>query len=230
MDGADRVIIDGMSLTKPASLSGLAKESLRARIITGEISAGKIYSVPSLAAAFGVSATPVREALVELASDGLVEVVPNQGFRVVELSEEDLDHIFQVRLMLEVPGLVEVARLSLGPDELAEFVGLAQDIERFAAQGDTVGYLGADRAFHLGLLSKLGNGRLVAIVTQLRDQARLYGLRLLIERGELMDSAHEHSKLVEAILRRDLKAVRTMSRYHMEHTRGIWAHANEGAR
>lgn len=217
-----------MSLAKPASLSELAKGSLRARIITGEIAAGKIYSVPSLAAAFGVSATPVREALVELASDGLVEVVANQGFRVVELSKEDLDHIFQVRVMLEVPAMVEVARSSPSSAELSEYARLAQDIERFAGEGESVGYLGADRAFHLGLISKLGNERLVQIVAELRDQARLYGLRLLIERGELMDSAHEHAELVDAISRRDLKAVRTISRYHIEHTRDIWAHANEG--
>lgn len=219
---------EGMSLTKPTSLSALAKESLRARIISGEMRANHIYSVPSLAAAFGVSATPVREALLELASEGLMEAVPNQGFRVVQLSEKDLDHIFEIRVMLEVPGLVQVARGGLSPADLRRYAGLAAEIERYAAAGETVGYLRADRAFHLGLLAMLGNERLVSMVAELRDQARLYGLGLLIERGELLDSAREHSQVVDAVARHDLEAVESLTRYHMEHTRGIWAQATEG--
>jgi DNA-binding GntR family transcriptional regulator len=214
-------------LSKSSSLSALAKEALRARIITGEIEADQIYSVPSLAAAFKVSATPVREAMVELVSEGLVEVVPNQGFRVVHLTDHDLDEIFQIRLMLEVPAMVEVARGTISRSDSEHYTRLAEKIERCAEAEDEVGFLVADRSFHLGLLGTLHNERLVDIVSSLRDQARLYGVPDLAKRGELQQSAREHTDLIAAITSHDPIAVARLAHHHIEHTRGIWANVTE---
>jgi DNA-binding GntR family transcriptional regulator len=219
----------GQDLVRPSTLSSLAKESIRMRIVTGEIEAGEIYSAPALAAVLGVSATPIREAMLELTADGLVEAVPNRGFRVVELSQHDLDEIFELRLMLEVPAAEESARRGITPGDHDRFLELAELIEKRAEDGDTVGFLAADRDFHLGLLATLGNSRLVDIVSRLRDQARLYGLPMLAQRGELRESAREHRELLEAICRRDAGAVTAVATHHLEHTRGIWAGIAESA-
>jgi DNA-binding GntR family transcriptional regulator len=216
-------------LVRPSTLSFLAKESIRLRIVTGEIAAGEIYSAPALAAVLGVSATPVREAMLELATDGLVEVVPNRGFRVVEPSQHDLDEIFQLRLMLEVPAAEQAARRGITAADHACFLEMAKLIEKRAQEGDMVGFLAADRDFHLGLLGTLDNSRLVDIVSRLRDQARLYGLPMLAQRGELRESAREHRELLEAICRRDTVAVAAVATHHLEHTRGIWAGIAETA-
>jgi DNA-binding GntR family transcriptional regulator len=217
----------GGSLSKPSTLSAQAKEVIRARIITGEIGADQIYSVPSLAAAFGVSATPVREAMVELVRDGLVEVVPNQGFRVVQLTDHDLDEIFQVRLFLEVQGMVAVASGAIDQRHEAQYEKLALQIEECAAADDEVGFLRTDRAFHLGLLGILGNDRLVDIVAGLRDQARLYGVPTLGRRGQLAHSAHEHREILHALVAHDIELVASLAQQHIEHTRGIWANRTE---
>jgi DNA-binding GntR family transcriptional regulator len=219
----------GQDLVRPSTLSSMAKESIRVRIVTGEIAAGEIYSAPALAAVLGVSATPVREAMLELTADGLVEVVPNRGFRVVEPSQHDLDEIFELRLMLEVPAAERAARRAIGGDDQARLLELAMLIEKRAEEGDTVGFLAADRDFHLGLLGVLGNSRLVEIVSRLRDQARLYGLPMLAQRGELRESAQEHRALLEAICRQDAAAVSAIATHHLEHTRGIWAGIAETA-
>lgn len=219
----------GQDLVRPSTLSSMAKESIRVRIVTGEIAAGEIYSAPALAAVLGVSATPVREAMLELAADGLVEVVPNRGFRVVEPSQHDLDEIFELRLMLEVPAAERAARRGISGADQARLLELAMLIEKRAEEGDTVGFLAADRDFHLGLLGVLGNSRLVEIVSRLRDQARLYGLPMLAQRGELRESAQEHRALLEAICRQDAAAVSAIATHHLEHTRGIWAGIAETA-
>jgi DNA-binding GntR family transcriptional regulator len=219
----------GQDLVRPSTLSSLAKESIRMRIVTGEIAAGEIYSAPALAAVLGVSATPIREAMLELTADGLVEAVPNRGFRVVELSQHDLDEIFQLRLMLEVPAAAQSARRGISAADQARFLDMAELIEKRAQDGDTVGFLAADRDFHLGLIGTLGNSRLVDIVSRLRDQARLYGLPMLAQRGELRESAREHRELLEAICRQDAAAVTAVATHHMEHTRGIWAGIAESA-
>src|SRR5712691_6378820 len=219
----------GQDLVRPSTLSSLAKESIRVRIVTGEIAAGQIYSAPALAAVLGVSATPVREALLDLSADGLVEVVPNRGFRVVEPSQHDLDEIFELRLMLEVPAAERAARRGISEQDRARFLDMAKLIEQRAEEGDTVGFLAADRDFHLGLIGTLGNSRLVDIVSRLRDQARLYGLPMLAQRGELRESAREHRDMLEAICRRDAGAVTAVATHHLEHTRGIWAGIAETA-
>jgi DNA-binding GntR family transcriptional regulator len=219
----------GQDLVRPSTLSSMAKESIRVRIVTGEIAAGEIYSAPALAAVLGVSATPVREAMLELTADGLVEVVPNRGFRVVEPSQHDLDEIFELRLMLEVPAAERAARRGISAADQARLLELAMLIEKRAEEGDTVGFLAADRDFHLGLLGVLGNSRLVEIVSRLRDQARLYGLPMLAQRGELRESAQEHRALLEAICRQDAAAVSAIATHHLEHTRGIWAGIAETA-
>jgi DNA-binding GntR family transcriptional regulator len=217
----------GGELVRPSSLSALAKGSIRTRIIAGEISAGRIYSVPSLAEALGVSVTPVREAMLDLAAEGLVEAVPNRGFRVVELSQHDLDEILELRLMLEVPATAAIAGLPFSPEDIEAHLELVKVIEARAQAGDTAGFLEADRDFHLSLLSALGNERLVEMVSRLRDQTRLYGVELLAREGQLEASAHEHRDLIEAIRRGDADAVRTLVTRHLRHTRGIWAGVSE---
>jgi DNA-binding GntR family transcriptional regulator len=219
----------GQDLVRPSTLSSLAKESIRMRIVTGEIAAGEIYSAPALAAVLGVSATPIREAMLDLTADGLVEAVPNRGFRVVELSQHDLDEIFELRLLLEVPAAEESARRGITAADQARFQELAELIDKRAQDGDTVGFLAADRDFHLGLIATLGNSRLVDIVSRLRDQARLYGLPMLAQRGELRESAREHRELLEAICRQDAATVAAVATHHLEQTRGIWVGVDESA-
>jgi DNA-binding GntR family transcriptional regulator len=210
-------------LVRPSTLTSMAKESIRVRIVTGEITAGKIHSVPALAGVLGVSATPVREAMLELAADGLVEAVPNRGFRVVELSPHDLDEIFQVRLLLEVPAMERVAERGLSAADRTRFAEMVTLIEERALDGDAIGFLAADRDFHLGLMSLLGNSRLVEIVSRLRDQARLYGLLSLAQRGELRESAQEHGEILDAVCDKQIAKVAAVTGHHLEQTRGLWA-------
>ena len=83
--------------------------SLRAALVSGRMVPGTTYSIPVLADQFGVSATPVREAMLDLVSEGIMAAVPNKGFRVVALSDTDLDEITALRRLLEVPTVVSLA-------------------------------------------------------------------------------------------------------------------------
>jgi DNA-binding GntR family transcriptional regulator len=214
-------------LVRPSTLSALAKDAILIRIVTGEIAAGGVYSAPVLAGVLGVSVTPVREALLELAAVGLVEAVPNKGYRIVELTQDDLDEILEVRLLLEVPAMAQVARRGTAAGQMPRFRVLADDIDRHAEHGDVPSFLESDREFHLGLLESLGNGRLTEIVSRLRYQARLYGLAELAERGELKESAQEHGRLLDAISADDPAAAAAIMTHHLQHTRGIWAGKSE---
>lgn len=204
------------------SLREQVAQALRAALITGEMRPGVVYSAPVLAAQFGVSATPVREAMLDLAKEGLVEAVRNKGFRVTELSDRDLDELTEIRQLIEVP---MVARLA-GEERAEEFERLrpvAEEIVSAAERGDLLAYVDADLRFHVELLSLAGNVHLVQVVRDLRNRARLYGLSQLAERGTLGDSAREHLTLLDALKRGEAEAVGQIMKEHIGHVRGIWA-------
>ena len=204
------------------SLREQALDVVRQALVSGEIKPGDIYSAAALAERLGVSNSPVREAMLTLVHEGLMEAVPNRGFRVVPLSNVDLDEVYQLRLLLEVPAMVQLTERGIAA-ERGRLTALAEDIERAAADRDVIRFLETDRAFHLELLGLLGNRRLVSIVANLRDQTRLYGLKALAQQDKLGASAAEHRRLLAAIAAGHTEAVDRLTRAHLEHTRREWA-------
>jgi DNA-binding GntR family transcriptional regulator len=202
------------------------RRGLEAALVAGELRPGELYSAPSLGERFGVSATPVREAMLALAKDGFVVAERNRGFRVVEMSETDLDEISQIRLLLEVPSTVEVARI-ISPEVLERLAEIADEIVAAAAHGDLIEYLDSDRRFHVELISQLSNARLTELVDRLRRQTRLFGLGKLVETGRLVASAAEHHELLEAMRAGDGAATERVIRSHIKHVRGLWVGREE---
>jgi len=143
-----------------------------------------------------------------------VEPLRNRGFRVAEMSDEDLDNIAQIRLLIEVPTISQVASL-LTPARFEELAVAAGAIERAAADGDVLQYLDADRRFHVELISAIGNARLTDLVERLRRQARLFGLKDLAKAGRLMASAREHRALLDALRVQDFQAAENLMRAHI---------------
>ncbi|MET9836167.1 GntR family transcriptional regulator, partial [Streptomyces sp. NPDC006385] len=182
---------------KSVSLREQAREAVRTQIVLGQIEPGQVESVINVAAALGVSVTPVREAIMDLANLGMVEIIRNRGFRVPVLTDHDLDEIFRIRTMLEAPAMADVVE-ALDGASVPQFRRLAEEITDAAREGDLTAFLDLDRQFHLGLLELLGNRRLVAMVGQLRDQARMQGLQKLADQGELTQSGEEHIAIVDA--------------------------------
>ena len=204
------------------SLREQVSHALRAALVAGELRPGVVYSAPVLAAGFGVSATPVREAMLDLAKEGLVEVVRNKGFRVTELSEADLDQFTEIRALIEVPVVTGLARTAALPD-LRALRPAAEAIVAAAEARDLIAYVEADQAFHLSLLGLSGNPHLVSVVSDLRNRSRLYGLPSLADAGVLAASAEEHVQLVDALVARDAAAVEELMRTHLTHVRSLWA-------
>ncbi|MFJ7077180.1 GntR family transcriptional regulator [Streptomyces sp. NPDC098781] len=197
-------------------------DALRAALIAGELLPGEVYSAPTLAARFGVSATPVREAMLDLVKEGLMDTVPNKGFRVTAVSERQLDEYKHIRALIEIPTVVELA----GTGDKVSLEALrpaAREIVQAAVAGDLIAYVEADTRFHLGLLALAGNAHLVEVVGDLRKRSRLYGLTALVEAGRLLASAEEHLELLDALIARDEKAVREVMTRHLGHVRGLWA-------
>lgn len=209
-------------ITAQERLRDQVAHALRAALISGELQPGRVYSAPALAADFGISATPVREAMLDLAREGLVEPVRNKGFRVTEVSERDLDQYTELRALIEVPTAGAVTR-SATREQLEALRPVAEEIVATARDHDLIGYLDADRRFHLSLLALHGNDRLVETVGDLRKRSRLYGLTALDERGLLVASAEEHIELLDLMLAGDAAAAESCMARHLSHVRSLWA-------
>lgn len=211
-----------------ASLRDRARRSIRASIVAGEVEAGRIYPVAHFVAKLGVSATPIREALFDLAGAGIVQAVRNRGFMVPVLDEEDLDQLLDLRMLLERPAVVRLVRRGTLGDP-APLRALADEVVACARAGDVLSFLAADRRLHGELLRRAGNPRLTAIVMNLRDQVRLYGLSRLAEAGVLVQSALIHIDLLTALEAGDPDEVDRQMERHLLHTRGDWAGAGKTA-
>jgi DNA-binding GntR family transcriptional regulator len=145
--------------------------ALRDALMAGELEPGEVYSAPVLAEQFGVSATPVREAMQLLAREGVVEAVPNRGFRVAERSPRDLAELAEIRALLEVPVLLRLAR-TVPAERWQTLWPLVNSGLSAAAVGDRSAYAEADRAFHRALLELSGNSQLTGICDELYHRAQ----------------------------------------------------------
>jgi DNA-binding GntR family transcriptional regulator len=205
-----------------------SRNVISASILAGELEPGEIYSATVLAERLGVSPTPIREAMLDLANAGLVEPIRNRGFRILTVAEDDLDEISELRHMLEVPAMRMVIERA-SDAQLDALRDAVARIESAASARDVLGFLVADKEFHLGLLALSGNLRLVRLVGQLRDQTRLVGLRRLAEDGRLMATAREHAEILDALRNRNADRAEWLMRRHLDHTRGVWAGRLESA-
>jgi DNA-binding GntR family transcriptional regulator len=184
------------------------------------------YSAIALAEKLHVSATPVREAMMDLASAGLIEAFRNRGYQVRTVSEDDLDEIVRLRTWLEVPAIDDIADRD-SDIELEALVPLAETIVRHAERNDVTQFLLADRIFHRQLLTLAGSPRLVKLVMDLRGQTQLRALADLGAAGRLDHSVREHLDIVAALRDRDGDRAKTLMKRHLQHARGIWAGFSE---
>ena len=205
-----------------ASLRDRISESLSAAIISGELAPGTLVSVPTLASQFAVSATPVREAMLDLEQRGFVASVRNKGFRVTEVSEQDLREIVELRQLIEAPAMRSLAE-SFPTESLPQWRTLAQQIVVHAENANLTGFIECDRDFHLGLLGLHGNVRLVEMVRELRLQTRMVNLARMTMSEELPESAREHHLMLDLLDRGDGAALEALTIKHLGHVTGWWA-------
>ncbi|MCX4722932.1 FCD domain-containing protein [Streptomyces sp. NPDC090052] len=204
----------GAKQVRRHSVRGQILHALRTALVDGELVPGEVYSGPALGERFGVSATPVREAMQQLAVEGAVEVVPNRGFRVAERSARELAELAEVRALIEVPVMLRLAR-AVPADRWTELRPLAEATVSAAAVGDRARYAESDRAFHGAVLGLSGNQQLVAVADDLHRKAQWPLVSAPVtRRADLLADASEHTALLDALIARDLTVVQSLVREH----------------
>lgn len=192
-------------------------DALRSAVVSGELAPGTLHSVQALATELGVSRTPVREALIKLAQAGMVRFERNRGVRVLQTSVHDLEEVFALRLLLEVPATRRACE-QMDETALRELRRLYRAMERAADNDDEFRLWEHDRAFHRALLAASGNTRLAAYVDGLRDTV----LRRGVSTARLSRSLHaiveEHRAVMERLEAGDADGAAAAMRAHVRHT------------
>ncbi|MBO0980757.1 GntR family transcriptional regulator [Microbacterium sp. SD291] len=209
-------------LTPAESLREQVETQLASRVVSGVIPPGHVLTVPTLAADFGVSATPVREAMLNLARRGFLRPIRNRGFEVTEVSPDELRELGEVRMLLEAPPMARIAG-TLDAETETLLRDLADRIVEAGREGRFDEYLAVDTEFHLRILECAGNRKLVETVRELRQQTRLVGLVHLAETDTLMSTALEHAELVDLLVAGDGAGAEALMRRHIGHVGGVWS-------
>jgi DNA-binding GntR family transcriptional regulator len=175
---------------------------LRAMVFDGDLAPGAFIDEKALASSWQVSRTPLREALKVLAAEGLVDLVPHRGCRVIELTEDDADALFPVMALLEGRCALEAVAHATDED-LRQVQHLHDELERHAAAQDIDGYYRVNHSFHSLVQQLAGNRWLDRATGDLRRFMRLMRGSQLALPGRMDASINEHRVLLDAFLQRD---------------------------
>lgn len=187
---------------------------MRDLIVSNRLLPGSHHLEVELAARLGMSRTPLREAAIILEGQGLVELVPRRGIRILPISPRDMDEIYSVLTELESLAAHEVARRRPADADLARLRGLIEAMEDALERDDRTTWAEADDRFHAMLVGLAGNRRLEQVVAMFSDQVRRARLLTLFIRPRPDQSNADHRALVEAIVTGDAEAARGIHHAH----------------
>lgn len=200
----------------PASMVDQAYHQLRRRILDNIWPPGYQALEQEVALALGMSRTPVREAMMRLQNEGLVEVVPRHGMRVLPVSPTDMREIYEILTALECMAAEIVARRSPSDAELQPLIDATDSMDQALRDDDLDRWASADERFHAQLIELAGNRQLQQTVLNYWDRAhraRMFSLKL---RPKPVNSTREHMQLVERMRAGDAEGAARVNRGHRE--------------
>jgi DNA-binding GntR family transcriptional regulator len=205
-------------MTRPITHRALYQEvaeRLRSLIYDGHLPLGSWIDEQSLVEEFGISRTPLREALKVLHAEGLVRLTPRRGsFVAGELTPADLDELFPVMAILEGRCAYEAVRKS-APKDVRRLESIHARLEKLASKGDVAAYYENNYAFHEAIQEIAANPWLARIVSELRRFLKLLRGRQLRVPGRLEASLDEHRQIMRAVREGDATRADRVMRAHL---------------
>ena len=208
-------------MNKSLSNSRRALIELRKLIFSGELAAGTDHLETELAQRLGMSRTPVREAALTLEAQGLLELRPRKGVRILPVSPEDMVEIYDVLTELESLAAARAAQAQYSQKELEPLARSINDMDEAIATQDLEAWAEADNQFHTELVRLGGNSRIEAIVGMMSDQVRRARASTLFIRPIPTKSNKDHRIVFQSILKGDAETARTAHREHRQDAKEI---------
>ena len=200
-----------------ATRAEAAADELRRRILEGELAEGFQLRQDALAAEFGISRIPLREAFVQLESEGLVQILPHKGAIVSELSLADIEELFELRALLE-PMLLQKSVPQLTPEDFAELDRILAEYSEELHANSPARWGELNTQLHQLLMSRANQPKTSSIVNALLLQTDRYTrLQLSLSRQSAAQAEEEHAELVDLCRKGDARGASTLLKRHIGH-------------
>ena len=206
------------AIKQPESLAKMAYEAIRQSILSGQWKIGELYNEKAIAADLGISRTPVREALLELASQDLIIFLPRRGLMVNRFTRRDVDEIFELRKAIELAA-VEKITIASPPQDLFDIEESLLRQRKAAKEKDYLAFMEADRMFHTSFSELTNNRRLIAILDNIRDMIHVMGAKALALEGRSIKVIEEHQTIFEAVKKGNIEEARKAMAYHLDQSK-----------
>ncbi|HWM81274.1 MAG TPA: GntR family transcriptional regulator [Pseudolabrys sp.] len=196
------------------SLRDKALLQLRKAIVIGRLEPGSLHSEQTIAARLGLSRTPIREALLQLAGEGLIVFLPNRGARIVDLDAAHLAQVLQFRAAIEGCGASRMAA-NPNPKRIAKLEAELKRQRAILRSGERLQWVDANTDFHTLLAEASENRLMIEAFGPLASHTKRLGYRMNHRTQRMQESLDEHSAIVDAIRRGDVDRARTMAEEHL---------------
>jgi len=206
------------NIPQPLPLAKMAYHALREAILTGQLNNVEVYNEVALAKGLGISRTPVREALLELASQGLINFLPRRGVAVVRFTAQDVEEIFELRKAIELVAVEKVSRANPRPDFRKAAAALKDQHKAYHKKNATA-FMLADRKFHGVFFRLTDNRRMIAIMENIRDILHVMGLQAMTVEGRMAQVLTEHAAVLEAVEQGNTAAAINALDRHLEQSK-----------
>ncbi len=180
------------------SLKDMALATIKEAIISKKLDQEEMYTEASLTNELGISRTPVREALLQLAARGLITYFPRKGFKIRILTEKDVEDLFELRLALELAVIRHIVPL-MTKTSLSNIRRVQAQYRRIAQKGEPLESIRANMMFHACLAELTENSYLIGGLEEIRDLINLAGMRSLEVVSRPGEAIQEHERIVSEL-------------------------------
>lgn len=197
------------------TLTGVVQHEIELMILNGELAPGARLNEQVIADKLSVSRGPVREACRALAELGLVNLIPNRGVFIKQLTKADAIEVYDLRA-----GLTGLAASLLAPiataENLLHLETCVDEMEEAATRGEFAEFTTVNLEFHDYIVKATDNGRLIKLYRSLVKEFQLFRTHGLVQSGSLLESNREHREIVTALRARDVQRSHEASFRHVE--------------
>ena len=204
------------------SLASNATEQIRRRIVDGDLKLGQALSETTLAADLGISKTPIREALVRLQAEGLVQILPQRGTYVFLFSEVDAQALSDFRSVLEIEAL-RIAMREHAPALVAVLKAVLAKMKPSRSQSETLQYRALDDRFHRAIIEHSKNAYLAAAYENIAVLVQTLRNRLVVDVRTHTNSLKDHKELVRLVEKGEVEKAAALLKEHIAKTPADYA-------
>jgi DNA-binding GntR family transcriptional regulator len=205
------------TLLPAPSLKDMAHSTIKEAILSKKLKPGELYTETNLKNELGISKTPVREALILLASRGLILYSPRRGFTIKEMTEKDVSDLFELRLSLELTVIRHIIP-NFTEESLTQTERIWKQYLRAGQTGNPVRLINANRDFHLHLAQLTENSYLIRAREEIQDLTELASAQTLEFDSRTLEAIGEHERIFVELKRRSLKGALRQMEIHIQTT------------